>query len=77
MLLCYTFSVYFESTGMCGLHCVVVTRRRVNVEHYESLVSMGFPKGGAAEALKQSNNDITLSFQVFYHDQILFTFLCT
>ncbi len=27
---------------------------------------MGFPKGASAEALRQSNNDITNSLQVFY-----------
>jgi len=31
---------------------------------YESLLGMGFPKGGACESLRQSNNDITAALEV-------------
>jgi hypothetical protein len=37
---------------------------RVNAEHYEQLVSMGYSKGTAAEALRQANNDIIHALQV-------------
>ena len=37
---------------------------RVNIETYDQLVSMGFPKGASAQALRQSNNDIAMSLKV-------------
>ncbi|KAL3854064.1 hypothetical protein ACJMK2_013345 [Sinanodonta woodiana] len=37
---------------------------RVNVENYELLVSMGFPKGASAEALRQANNDVSQALEV-------------
>ena len=37
---------------------------RVNIQLYDSLVSMGYSKGAAAEALKQANNDIQQALQV-------------
>jgi hypothetical protein len=37
---------------------------RVNAEHYEQLVTMGYSKGTAAEALRQANNDILHALQV-------------
>ncbi len=40
---------------------------RVDVTLYDQLLSMGFPKGASAEALRQSNNDITNSLQVHAH----------
>ncbi len=36
----------------------------VSVDVYEQLLSMGFPSGASAEALRQSNNNITTSLQV-------------
>lgn len=39
---------------------------RVDIEAYENLVKMGFPKGGSAEALRQCNNDINVALQVSY-----------
>ena len=52
-----------------GSLSVLMTRNvfflaRVNVSSYDQLIAMGFPKGAAAEALRQSNNDITQSIQV-------------
>jgi len=38
----------------------------VNIEHYNSLVSMKFAKGAAAEALRQADNDITIAFQILH-----------
>ena len=37
---------------------------RVSVQIYENLVAMGFQKGAAAEALRQSNNDPNLALEV-------------
>jgi len=34
------------------------------VQIYENLVAMGFQKGAAAEALRQSNNDPNLALEV-------------
>uniref|UniRef100_A0A0B7AFM1 UBA domain-containing protein n=1 Tax=Arion vulgaris TaxID=1028688 RepID=A0A0B7AFM1_9EUPU len=36
----------------------------VNVDHYDSLVDMDFPPGGAAEALRQANNDISAAIEI-------------
>ncbi|XP_052813375.1 NEDD8 ultimate buster 1-like [Mya arenaria] len=36
----------------------------VKVESYEMLIGMGYPKGAAAEALRQANNDLNLSLEV-------------
>ncbi|WAR09794.1 NUB1-like protein [Mya arenaria] len=38
--------------------------RAVKVESYEMLIGMGYPKGAAAEALRQANNDLNLSLEV-------------
>ena len=37
---------------------------RVNIQLYDSLVSMGYTKGAAAESLKQANNDLQIALQV-------------
>lgn len=36
----------------------------VNIVVYENLVGMGYPKGAAAEALRQANNDLNLALEV-------------
>ena len=37
---------------------------RVNVNNYEMLLKMGYPRGASAEALRQSNNDVNLALEV-------------
>ena len=34
------------------------------MDNYDNLVSMGYNKGAAAEALKQTDNEITLALEV-------------
>lgn len=36
----------------------------VNVEYFDTLVSMDFPSGAAAEALRQANNDISQAIEI-------------
>ncbi|XP_060601636.1 NEDD8 ultimate buster 1-like [Ruditapes philippinarum] len=36
----------------------------VNVDVYEMLLGMGYPKGASAEALRQANNDLNLALEV-------------
>lgn len=36
---------------------------RVSASSYQLLISMGFPKGASAEALRQTNNDIPNALQ--------------
>lgn len=45
---------------------------QVNVNNYEMLLRMGYPRGASAEALKQSNNDVSLALEVLQtHPEIL------
>jgi hypothetical protein len=37
---------------------------RINIDLYEDLLRMGFPKGAAVEALKQVNNNLDQALQV-------------
>ena len=37
----------------------------VNMEHYDNLVAMEFPKGAAAEALRQTNNNFDSALEVW------------
>jgi len=48
------FAVYWYIVYICS----------VNVDVYENLVSMGFNRRYAAEALKLSNNDLNEALQV-------------
>ncbi|GFR78199.1 NEDD8 ultimate buster 1-like [Elysia marginata] len=41
-----------------------VSGAMVNVDHFDSLVSMDFPPGAAAEALRQADNSISLAIEV-------------
>ncbi|KAL4217081.1 positive regulation of proteasomal ubiquitin-dependent protein catabolic process [Mactra antiquata] len=43
----------------------------VLVKYYERLIGMGYPKGGAAEALRQSNNDINIAIEILQNHQEL------
>lgn len=38
--------------------------KNVNVDVYEMLLGMGYPKGASAEALRQANNDLNLALEV-------------
>ena len=37
---------------------------RINMDHYDNLVALDFPKGAAAEALKQTNNNFDAALEV-------------
>jgi hypothetical protein len=43
----------------------------VNVDVYEMLLGMGYPKGASAEALRQANNDLNLALEVNVINSIL------
>ena len=51
----------------CAKCCCVApatSRRRLNVDLLENMVTMGFPRHSAINALKQTDNDITTAVQV-------------
>ncbi|XP_070570059.1 LOW QUALITY PROTEIN: NEDD8 ultimate buster 1-like [Ptychodera flava] len=46
--------------------------QKLNIDLYETLLSMGFPKSAASTALRQSNNDINLAIQTLNeHPELL------
>ena len=57
-----------------GSQCIDVMCCSVSVNLYDNLVSMGFDRRFAAEALKLSNNDLNAALQVhIVNVQLLYT----
>lgn len=55
---------YMKTIQMLEPHCYIVVFCSVNVDVYEILLGMGYPKGASAEALRQANNDLNFALEV-------------
>ena len=60
----YRFEVFTVKTLVNLLFYTFFLPHRVDISHYDNLVAMDFPAGAAAEALRQTDNDLNASVEV-------------